>query len=131
MCLIILDRTAVILFGYIDKNLKLSIIDNIKTLKESLKMKVIQTFTSPEANTFDVIVNDTVVAYYYEHFVNPETNEKLSTSVFELYYDFDEDEYLSSILTEDFDEIESILEELDENENFCIQIDDISHINEN
>jgi len=94
-------------------------------------MKVIQSYSSPEVNTFDVIINDVVVAYYYEHFINPETNEKLSTSVFELYYDFDGDEYLSSILTEDFDEIESILEELDENENFCIQIDDISHINEN
>jgi len=75
-------------------------------------MKVIQTFTSPEANTFDVIVNDTVVAYYYEHFVNPETNEKLSTSVFELYYDYNDGDYDSSILTEDFNEIEDILEEL-------------------
>ena len=75
-------------------------------------MKVIQTFTSPEANTFDVIVNDTVVAYYYEHFVNPETNEKLSTSVFELYYDYDDGDYNSSILADDFDEIESILFDL-------------------
>ena len=43
-------------------------------------MKIVQTYASPEANTFDVIINDNVVAYYYEHFVNPETNEKLNTS---------------------------------------------------
>jgi len=75
-------------------------------------MKIVQTYSSAEANTFDVIVNDTVIAYYYEHFVNPETNEKLNTSVFELYYDCNDGDYDSSILTEDFDEIESILESL-------------------
>jgi hypothetical protein len=75
-------------------------------------MKIVQTYSSPECNTFDVIVNDIVIAYYYEHFVNPETNEKLSTSVFEIYYDYDEGDYNSSILTEDFEEIEEILEEL-------------------
>ena len=80
------------------------------TKNESENMKVIQTYTSPEANTFDVIINDNVVAYYYEHFVNPETNEKLNTSVFEIYYDKDEDDYNSSLLSDDFDDIEEILE---------------------
>ena len=77
-------------------------------------MKIVQTYASPEFNTFDVIINDNVVAYYYEHFVNPETNEKLNTSVFEIYYDkvcdLIENDYISSLLTEDFDDIEEILE---------------------
>ena len=81
--------------------------------KERLKMKIVQSYSSPECNTFDVIVNDTVVAYYYEHFVNPETNEKLSTSVFEIYYDYNEGDYDSSLLTEDFEEIEEILFDLE------------------
>ena len=82
----------------------------MKTNKREKIMKIVQTYTSPEVNTFDVIINDNVVAYYYEHFVNPETNEKLNTSVFEIYYDKDEDDYNSSILSEDFDDIEEILE---------------------
>jgi hypothetical protein len=45
--------------------------------------------------------------------VNPETNEKLSTSVFEIYYDYNEGDYDSSILTEDFEEIEEILFDLE------------------
>ena len=73
-------------------------------------MKIVQTYASPEANTFDVIINDNVVAYYYEHFVNPETKEEMNTSVFEIYYDKDEDDYNSSLLSEDFDDIEEILE---------------------
>ena len=80
------------------------------TKNESENMKIVQTYASPEVNTFDVIINDNVVAYYYEHFVNPETNEKLNTSVFEIYYDKDEDDYNSSLLSEDFDDIEEILE---------------------
>jgi len=76
-------------------------------------MKIVQSYSSPECNTFDVIVNDTVVAYYYEHFVNPETNEKLSTSVFEIYYDYNEGDYDSSLLTEDIEEIEEILFDLE------------------
>ena len=84
----------------------------MKTKNRKKIMKIVQTYTSPEANTFDVIINDNVVAYYYEHFVNPETNEKLNTSVFEIYYDKEEDDYNSSYLTEDFNVIEKIIESL-------------------
>jgi len=75
-------------------------------------MKVIQSYSSPECNTYDVIINDVVVAYYYDHFMNPETNEKLSTSVFEIYYDYNEGDYESSLLTENYKDIEYIIENL-------------------
>jgi len=75
-------------------------------------MKVIQSYSSPECNTFDVIVDDVVIAYYYEHFVHPETNEKLNTSVFEIYFDYDAGEYDSSMVTEDYDEILDIIDSL-------------------
>ena len=75
-------------------------------------MKVIQSYSSPECNTYDVIINDVVVAYYYDHFINPETNEKLNTSVFEIYYDYNEGDYESSLLTENYKDIEYILENL-------------------
>lgn len=75
-------------------------------------MKIIKTYTSAEANTFDVIINETVVAYYYEHFVNPETNEKLENPVFEIYYDLNDGDFDASLLTEDFDEIGEILDEI-------------------
>lgn len=75
-------------------------------------MKIIKTYTSAEANTFDVIINETVVAYYYEHFVNPETNEKLENPVFEIYYDLNDGDFDASLLTEDFADIEEILDEL-------------------
>ena len=83
-------------------------------------MNIIKTYTSPETNTFDVIVNETVVAYYYEYFVNPETNEKLEKPVYEIYYDLNDgglydlnDGYFdSSLITEDFADIEEILDDL-------------------
>jgi hypothetical protein len=75
-------------------------------------MKIVQSYSSPECNTYDVIINDIVVAYYYEHFINPETNEKLNTSVFEIYYDYDEGDYESSLLTENYKDIEYIIENL-------------------
>ena len=75
-------------------------------------MNIIKTYTSAEANTFDVIINETVVAYYYEHFVNPETNEKLENPVFEIYYDLNDGDFDASLITEDFADIEEILDEL-------------------
>jgi predicted alternative tryptophan synthase beta-subunit len=85
---------------------------SIENEKRKKIMKIVQTYASPEANTFDIIINDNVIAYYYEHFVNPETNEKLNTSVFEIYYDKEENDYNSSYLTEDFNDIEDIIESL-------------------
>ena len=75
-------------------------------------MNIIKTYTSAETNTFDVIVNETVVAYYYEYFVNPETNEKLEKPVFEIYYDLNDGDFDASLITEDFADIEEILDDL-------------------
>ena len=75
-------------------------------------MNIIKTYTSAECNTFDVIVNETLVAYYYEYFVNPETNEKLENPVFEIYYDLNDGFFDASLITEDFADIEEILDDL-------------------
>lgn len=76
-------------------------------------MQVTKTFTSAECNTFDVIVDGQTVAYYYEHFAHPETGEKLEAPVFEIYYEFDGEEYEASLLTEDFEDIEEVLADIE------------------
>jgi hypothetical protein len=73
-------------------------------------MNIIKTYTSAEYNTFDVIIDDTVVAYYYEHFIDFETGEKLENTIYEIYYDLNDGDFDSSLVTEDFDEIEDILD---------------------
>ena len=72
-------------------------------------MNIIKTYTSAECNVFDVFINDNIVAYYYEHFVNPETGEKLENTVYEIYYDVNDRSFDSSLVTEDFEEIEDVL----------------------
>jgi hypothetical protein len=75
-------------------------------------MKIVKTYSSEGCNTYDVInENNVVIAYYYEHFSHPETNEKLSTSVFEIYYDFDEEynEFSTSQLFESMREFNDFL----------------------
>jgi hypothetical protein len=75
-----------------------------------------QTDTCAECNVFDVTnESNQVVAYYYEYFLNPETDEKLSEPVYEIYYNYDADtaDYNSSLLTDCFDEIEELIESLE------------------
>lgn len=79
-------------------------------------MIIKKSFSDAEANTFDVIdENDVQVAYYYEHFVHPDTKEKLESPVYEIYYDYDGEyaDYASSFVTEDFQDIEEIIEGFD------------------
>lgn len=75
-------------------------------------MQVIKSYASAECNTFDVVVNGQTVAYYYEHFAHPETGEKLEAPVFEIYYEFDGEEYVASLLSEDFEDIEEVLADI-------------------
>jgi hypothetical protein len=86
------------------------------TNKERI-MKVIQTYSDSEFKRFDVFSNDDVmIAYYYEHFVHPETKEKFNTSVFEIYYDYDTeyDEFTTSEIIDNIDDFEEKLELIDE-----------------
>ena len=75
-------------------------------------MIVIQTYASKDCNEFDVLLNDVRVAYYIEHFVHPITEEVLQSPVFEIYYDYDEedDEYTSSLISEEFDDIQEVID---------------------
>ena len=72
-------------------------------------MKFIKTFEDKNCIEFDIIDNDEKIAYYVKYFVNPMTEEKLESPVFEMYYDFDGEEFLSSVLA---DSLEECLREL-------------------
>jgi hypothetical protein len=79
-------------------------------------MIIKKSFSDAEANTFDIIdENDVQIAYYHEHFVHPDTKEKLESPVYEIYYDYDAeyDDYATSFVTEDFQDIEEIIEGFD------------------
>ena len=80
-----------------------------------MNTKVVKSYSDNECNTFDVINDEGVmIAHYYEHLVNPDTKEVLQNPVFEIYYDYDSefDEHLSSLLSEDFDDIVDIIDNL-------------------
>ena len=62
-------------------------------------------FSSAECNEFDLFNEDGVrIGYYLEHFVHPETSEKLDSPVYEVYYDFENDDFAASFVTEDEEE---------------------------
>jgi hypothetical protein len=71
-------------------------------------MKVIQTYSSEECNSFDVFNSDNVlVAYYNEYFRSPIDNEKLDHVVIECYYDFEDvNDSSSSTSIDVFDDFE-------------------------
>ena len=80
-----------------------------------MNTKVVKSYSSEECNTFDVINDEGVmIAYYYEHFIQPDTKEVLQNPVFEIYYDYNEEfeEHLSSLLTDDFNDIVDIIDNL-------------------
>jgi hypothetical protein len=81
-------------------------------------MRTEKSFESAEGNTFDVYnKNNQLIAYYYEHFFDPETNERLENPVFEIYYDFedcdDSTTSTESYITENKDEIINLLVDLE------------------
>jgi hypothetical protein len=81
-------------------------------MKRRENMEIIKTLTSMECDSFDVIIDGKIVAYYYEHFINPETREKFEKPVFELYYDEQDGEYDEVLITEDFEDIEGVLDSM-------------------
>ena len=80
-----------------------------------MNTKVVKSYSSEECNTFDVINDEgVIIAYYYEHFVDPSSNEVLQNPVFEIYYDYSgENDYDSSLLSEDFSDIVDIIDSLE------------------
>jgi len=75
-------------------------------------MEIIKTFTSAECAKFEVTIGEKLVAYYYEHSIHPETGEQFEKPVFELYYDELDGEFDEILITEDFEEVEEILDSL-------------------
>lgn len=64
-------------------------------------MKFIKTYEDKICREFDIIVNDEKVAYYVEYIKNPETEEKLESPVFEMYYN---DDFEDSIVADSLEE---------------------------
>lgn len=68
-------------------------------------IKSVQCFASAECNEFDLFNDDNArIGYYIEHFVHPETGEKLDSIVYEVYYDFESDDFAASFVTDDEEE---------------------------
>jgi len=62
-------------------------------------------FSSAECNEFDLFNEDKVrIGYYIEHFVHPETLVKFDSPVYEVYYDFENDDFAASFVTDDEEE---------------------------
>jgi hypothetical protein len=75
-------------------------------------MQIIKTLTTAQCAKFEVTIDEKLVAYYYEHSINPETGEQFERPVFELYYDELDGQFDEILITEDFEEIEGILDSM-------------------
>ena len=56
-------------------------------------MKYIKTYEDHGCKEFDIIDNGIKVGYYIRYTKNPITEEVLDNPVFEMYYDFDGEEF--------------------------------------
>jgi hypothetical protein len=72
---------------------------------------IIQSISTPEFNTFDVKVDNVVIAYFHEIFVNDKTNERFDSPVYDIYYDYDivAQYFASSLITDNFVEVHYII----------------------
>ena len=57
-----------------------------------------------KCNEYDITENGKYLGYYIEYFNHPLTGDKLDNTVFELYYDFDGEECLGSIVADSLNE---------------------------
>jgi hypothetical protein len=67
-------------------------------------MQFKMTYSDNNCKEFDIIQNDEKIAYYVEHYNHPLDNTKLENTVYELYYDFDGEEYTCSIVADTLNE---------------------------
>jgi hypothetical protein len=89
----------------------------LKTINERENMKVVKTYSSEECSSFDVYnENNLLVAYYNEFYKNPEDNTLLENTVYEIYYDFEDENdsttSTSSYLFDDFENFSTTLIEI-------------------
>ena len=71
-----------------------------------MTFKTILTYSDNNCKEFDIIQNDTKIAYYIEHYNHPLDNTKLDNTVFEIYYDYDADneEFIASAVCDTLEE---------------------------
>ena len=72
-------------------------------------MKIIQSFKSEKCNTYDVYHRNRHVAYFYEHFYHVIDDTKLERTIFEIYYDKEDNEFIASTITENFSDILEVI----------------------
>ena len=75
-------------------------------------MEILKSYSDSQCTKFLVIEHNSIVAYYYEHNVHPETGEKFEKPVYEFYYDEQDGQFDEILITEDFEEIEGILDSM-------------------
>ena len=63
-----------------------------------------QSYASRYCNEYDILDNGKLIGYYIEHFHHPLTEEKLDNPVYEIYYDYDDEEYTSSAIADTLEE---------------------------
>ena len=63
-------------------------------------MQFIKTYSDNNCSEYDIIQNNEKIAYYVEHINHPLTEEKLDNPVFELYYDYDDEEFTASVIAD-------------------------------
>jgi hypothetical protein len=86
----------------------------LKEFQSYDNVTVKQSYASAECNEYEFFDADNrKICYVVEHFNNPITNEVLENTVYELYYDnenesanYDDDDFLSSA---EFDDVEFLL----------------------
>ena len=74
--------------------------DYIMTFKTQL------TYSDINCKEFDIIQNDTKIAYYIEHYNHPLDFTKLDNTVYEIYYNYDAEyeEFLASAVCDTLEE---------------------------
>jgi hypothetical protein len=84
----------------------------LKEFQSYKNVTVKQSFESPECNEYEFFDADArKVCYVVEYFNNPITNEVLENTVYELYYDNQDDDFCSS---NEYDDVEFLLNDIQE-----------------
>ena len=69
-----------------------------------MTFKTVLTYSDNNCKEYDIIQNDTKIAYYIEHYNHPLTEEKLDNTVYEIYYNYDGEEYIASAVCDTLEE---------------------------
>ena len=69
-----------------------------------MTFKTVLTYSDNNCKEFDIIQNDTKIAYYIEHYNHPLDFTKLDNTVYEIYYNYDGEEYIASAVCDTLEE---------------------------